>query len=367
MMRRVRQSVSCPAMRHWTPQLWMLATTASLALTGGAWSQTEQYRLEGDAGWTQETPPEASADDLVITRARQFLADDEPRKALSSLTAWINENQRTGKPQLAEAYRLRGDAQVAVGQEYRALYDYEAVALKFANSDQYPIAIQRELDIGIQYANGRKRKLWGLFRVDDAGELAQEILVRTQERMPGSVLAEQAAIELADYYFRKREMDLATEAYNLYLINFPVGPNREHAMERRIYASIAEFNGPPYDGTSLLNAREQTRVFEREYPAAAKEKQLDQALIDRIDEASAAQMLNTAAWYRQVKDEAAERLTLKRLVNKHPETAAAQTAWLTLEERGWLPPSVMMDDGPPPEADAPPPPPPPMPATEDEP
>lgn len=326
---------------------WLSLATL-LTFGGAAWSQTDEYRLDGESGWKQQGAASASADDEVIVQARRFIADDRPRQALSTLSKWIESNERSGKPQLAEAYRLRGDALVALGQEYRALYDYEVVAMKHAQSDQYPIAIQRELDIGIAYANGKRRKLWGLIRVDDAGEIAQEILVRVQERMPGSVLAEQAAIELADYYFRKREMDLASEAYNLYLINFPAGPNRRHAMERRIYASISEFNGPTYDGTSLLNAREQTRAFAREYPAEAQEKELDQRLVDRIDEASAAQMLDTAAWYRKVGDVAGERLTLTRLVHKHPRTVAAETGLNLLEERGWLKPAD------PPQTDAPP-------------
>ncbi|MBL0922743.1 MAG: outer membrane protein assembly factor BamD [Phycisphaerales bacterium] len=319
-----------------------LALSASLS----AWGQSESRRLDEGSGWRQEAAAPGNEDDAVMAEARRQIADDRARQALSTLTKWIDSNARTGKPQLAEAHRLRGDALVALGQEYRALYDYEVVALKHAQSDQYPIAIQRELDIGIAYANGKKRKLWGLIRVDDAGEIAQEILVRVQERLPGSVLAEQAAIELADYYFRKREMDLASEAYNLYLINFPAGPNRRHAMERRVYASIAEFNGPNYDGTSLLNAREQTRAFAREYPAEAAEKELDQRLVDRIDEASAAQMLSSAMWYRKVGDEAGERLTLRRLVHKHPRTVAADTALTTLDERGWL----RAPEAPPPEA-----------------
>lgn len=315
-----------------------LALAALLSLGGAAWSQTDEYRLDGETGWKQQGAAATGEDDEVIAQSRRQIADDRPRQALSTLSKWIESNERSGKPQLAEAYRLRGDALLALNQEYRALYDYEVVAMKHAQSDQYPIAIQRELDIGIAYANGKRRKLWGLIRVDDAGEIAQEILVRVQERMPGSVLAEQAAIELADYYFRKREMDLASEAYNLYLINFPAGPNRRHAMERRIYASISEFNGPTYDGTSLLNAREQTRAFAREYPAEAQEKELDQRLVDRIDEASAAQMLDTAAWYRTVGDVAGERLTLTRLVHKHPRTVAAETGLNMLEERGWLKP-----------------------------
>ncbi len=315
-----------------------LGCLVALALGAAAIApaQNETLRLTPDDTWRQQSSPSGNEDDAVIERARRALAEDRPQQALTALKSWIDLNKRSSKPQLPEAYRLRGDAQVALGQEFRALYDYEQVCKAFPQSDQYPIAIQRELDIAIEYANGKKRKLWGIFRLDDAGDIAEEIFIRVNERLPGSVLAEQAMIELADYYFRKRDMKFASDAYDLYLINFPDGPNRRHAMERRIYASVAEFNGPRYDATSLLDAREQTRAYAREYPAEARDKELDQTLIDRIDEASAAHMLTAAKWYDKVNDVAGERLTLQRLVHRHPETIAAQTAISILEKKGWL-------------------------------
>ena len=115
---------------------------------------------------------------------------------------------------------IRGDATTANGNEYQALYDYEAVIKGFPATEEYRRAVERELEIGIKYVFGLKRKWFGL-RWSDATDIGEELLVRTQERLPGDELAERAGIELADYYYRTRELRLASEAYEIFLANFP--------------------------------------------------------------------------------------------------------------------------------------------------
>lgn len=330
------------------------ASAAALALllaalgAGGALAQNETYRLTDGDDWADQTQPPADEDEALIRDARRALAEDRPGEARNMLDDWIRTHDRSGSQWLPTAYRLRGDAKRAQGDEFKALYDYESVIRGFPGSDEFVIAIEREVDIAVEYANGKKRKAFGL-RIESGGDTAVEIFIRANERLPGSALAERALVELADYYFRRREMDLASEAYGIYLINFPEGPNRLHAKERQIYASIATFNGPRYDATGLRDAREQVRRFELEYPAVAKREGLDESLLLRMDEAEAAAMLETARWYLRVDDHAAAKLTLTRLLMKFPRTVAADTGLTMLENRGWLPPSAAEPEPPAPE------------------
>lgn len=290
-----------------------------------AGAQPEQYSLTPGGEWKQTAAPEPGTDAAVIASARKAIAEENFEQAEEILDAWLEANERSGKAEVPEAHRLRGDALYAQDYETAALYDYEVVIKKFAGTPDYVTALERELDIAVRYANGWNKRFLGL-RIEDAGDLAVEMLIRIQERLPGSTLAERAAIELADYYFRKRDMQLAAEAYELYVINFPNGPNRLRAMERRIYATIARFKGPRNDAAGLIDAKEQIKTFEMQYPAEAERQGLDTAMVARLDESAAAQMLDTAEWYGRVGDQAGARYTLRRLIAKHPQSTAARKA-----------------------------------------
>lgn len=307
---------------------WVKRFATVLALVcawAAAGAQPEQYSLTPGGEWKQTAAPEPGTDAAVIASARKAIAEENFEEAEEILDAWLEANERSKKPEVPEAFRLRGDALYAQEYETAALYDYEVVIKKFAGTPDYVTALERELDIAVRYANGWPKRFLGL-RIDDAGDLAVEMLIRIQERLPGSTLAERAGIELADYYFRERDMQLAAEAYELYVINFPNGPNRLRAMERRIYATIARFKGPRNDAAGLIDAKEQIKTFEMQYPAEAEKQGLDTAMIARLDESAAAQMLDTAEWYGRVGDMAGARYTLRRLIAKHPQSTAARKA-----------------------------------------
>ncbi|VAX42472.1 hypothetical protein MNBD_PLANCTO03-1232 [hydrothermal vent metagenome] len=310
-----------------------LGVVALLACSTHA--QQTTYELDSEEGvWVEAAAPEPGTDAWTIAEARRALAADNPAKAASLLTDWLQINERTDNPWLAEAYMLRGDAYVAQGKEYKALYDYETVAKDFVGSEAFLPTLERELRVGRMYLNGLKRKfLW--FRFEDASSIGIELLMRIQERAPGSQLAESAAIELADYFYRIRDLDLAAEMYSIFLVNYPRSEHRMHAMLRQIYANVARFKGPKYDSSSLVEAQELIRQFAGEYPEQAERLGITDALVARLDESAAAQMLASAEWYLRRKDPVSARFTLRRLLIRHAGTVAAAHGREILKERGW--------------------------------
>lgn len=313
-----------------------LLVMAALVATGAdAPAQQTEYKLDDSGAWKKTRAPQPGTDEATIGEARRLLAQNEPEEAESLLEGWIDRNESSRSEWLPEAYLLLGDAKLAQSYEYEAIFEYEIVARRFPGSEQFKTAVARELDIAIEYAHGLKRRFLGI-RFVDAGDDAVELLIRVQERMPGSALAEKAGIELADYYFRNRDMGLAAEAYDLYIANYPGGPHRMEAMVRRILANIALFKGPEYDASSLTDAMEQVKAFMREYPAEAERRNMNQSLIERMEESQAAQVLTTAEWYLVKDDLPSARYQLERLLRRHPRTAAASRALQMLVERGWL-------------------------------
>ena len=145
-------------------------------------------------------------------------------------------------PLLPEAYLLRGDSLKARRSYYKALFEYEFVAVSFTGSEAFVRALEREFEIAQLFAAGTKRKLWGM-RIVDASNEAEELLIRIQERLPGSRLAEDAGMALGDFYFSRRKMDLAAEMYSLFIQNFPRSRRIAKARKRLIYAYLASFKG----------------------------------------------------------------------------------------------------------------------------
>ncbi len=308
-------------MAHCT--IWVLA----FAVGGTAVGQ-DKYEFTATDEWEMVESADPATPEGQLVAARKALAAGENARAGSLATAWIERHPQ--HPLLPEAYLLRGDSLRARGDYYKALFDYEFITRAFPASETFITAVQRELEIGVRYARGEKRKWLGM-RIVDAGEVAEELLIRVQERMPASRLAEEAAIELADYYFRKRQMRLSVEMYSIFLENHPGSDQVSKARRRLIYSELATFKGPPFDASGLHEARARLREFIALEPAAA-ERIGAEALLTRIDESDAQKLLVTGRWYLTTGDPIAAELSIRRLVTLYPRTVATVEA-LRLMER----------------------------------
>jgi tetratricopeptide (TPR) repeat protein len=328
----------------------LLAFAALLLLSAAATAQTTSFQIDDQGNWVAQRPDRPpTPDEAVMLHARQLLADNKPAQAKSILTDWIEKNAVTTNPFLPQAYLLRGDAITADGNEFKALYDYETLIKGFPESEEYNRALERELEIGIKYCYGLKR-IWLGIRWSDSTEYGTELLTRVAERSPGSHLAERAMIELADYYYRDRDLKAAAEAYEVFLANFPKSPYAQKARERRISSNIARFKGPNYDASGLAEARILIEQYAATDPAGAQRAGLSDAMVARLDESSAAQILEKARWYLRRNDLVSARATLQRLVVQHPQTVSGNTAVAMLRERGWEMPAPTVAEPPRPAA-----------------
>ena len=176
------------------------------------------FKLGPDDEWKHEATPAMGSPAASLSRARVLLAEGRFDRALNMANRWMKRFPTS--PLLPEAYLLRGDALVGIGDEYESLYDYEFLTRKYPGSEVFSLALEREYEIAVKYANGLRRKILG-FRLIDATDEAEELLIRIQERLPGSGLAEKAGLELAAMYFRNRRMTLAAEAYAIFIERYP--------------------------------------------------------------------------------------------------------------------------------------------------
>jgi outer membrane protein assembly factor BamD (BamD/ComL family) len=298
-------------------------------------AQSSEFTLEDSGDWAQTAAPEPGTDAAVMADAARFLAQGKPGKAKDMLSNWLEKNKRTRNEYIAQAYYLRGVARLDQDREYKALFDFEAVIRDYPSSPYFLKAVEQEYYIGIDYINGlRRRMLW--FRYENARPTGEELLIRTQERAPGSKLAEKAALALADHYYGRRELPLAAEMYSIFRENYPKSEHVREAMLREIEANIARFKGPRYDGSGLLDAKLLIEQYQAQFPGESIRSGITDGLNAWIDESAAQQVLDTARWYLKVDDDTSARFILARLIRRHPATDAADEAIGIMLKEGWL-------------------------------
>lgn len=292
----------------------ILLSTTSPPLLG-----QDQYILSAQDKWenTKETDPTTPQGQLAV--ARRTLAEGDFERAEHLASIWIEHNK--ADPLIPDAYLIRADALKSQESYYEALFDYEFVARGFPGSEAFVAALQREFEIARIFARGEKRKLWGM-RILDASDEAEELLIRVQERLPGSRLAEQAAMELADFYYSRRQMALAVDMYSIFIENYPDSRWLTKARVRLIGAHLATFKGPEFDISGLREARAKLTELQAIEPATAREIGAE-GIINRIDESNASKLLHNAQWYWKVNDPIAAEITIRRLIKKYPRSQSA--------------------------------------------
>ena len=309
----------------------LLLLTLPLAPVAGA--QYREFTLTDDGQWEQTGAP-TDTDEIYLAEAARLINDGEPKQARRMLNDWIRLNNFSDNRWLPTALRLRGEARTAAGDEWKALYDFEEVAIAFPESPEYVTVIEREFDIASEYLRGKKRKLFGL-RILGAQSTGVEIMIRVVERLPQTTLAEKAFVELAEYFRRKRDLVSAALVGQKFEEHFATSALSRGMLLLRIETNWARFKGPRYNGAALVETRALAERYLEEYPTDENRADIE-AILVRVDNSAGEHMLQKARWYLKRGDSTSARFTLRRLLRRHPETAAAAEAIDTMQQRGWL-------------------------------
>jgi outer membrane protein assembly factor BamD (BamD/ComL family) len=306
----------------------LLASLLSAVIAMPAVAQQE-FKLDDADRWREVNPPEPGSPGAVIRMARLALAKGEPKRALALMDAWLERFPTD--PLRPEALLARADAKLALKEEYDALFDLEDIARRHPYSSSFIPALEREFEIAMMYAGGLKRKFWGTFRWVDTSDDAQELLIRIQERLPGSALAEKAGIALADFYYDRRDMQLAADAYDLFVQNYPRSLLADKARLRLIASYCSGYKGPEFDAKGLNEASGKLRELQALEPQLAKQVGAE-AILLRIYESEADKRLTTANWYWQTNDPISAEREIRALVKKYPRSIAAIQALRAVDQ-----------------------------------
>ena len=299
-----------------------LLPALALLCAGAAHAQAQRYELDALDRWKKVADADPTSEEAQLLAARRALAEGEHARAERLATAFLDRYPLSRYR--ADALLVRGDA-IRVDDEYEALFEYEEICRRYPGSEVFVPALEREYSIACEYAAGLERRFFGTVRIVDARADAEELLIRVQERLPGSELAEKACMSLCDFYFDRREMMMAAEAYRIFIENYPRSPQANKARLRLIFSFLAGFKGPEYDASGLLEARAKLQSLQSLQPSLAQQVGAESILF-RIEESEAAKFLTTARWYLEVGDPISAELFIRRLVQRHPKSIATLEA-----------------------------------------
>jgi len=303
-----------------------LLVAAAIVLSASSLVAQQRFELT-EGRWIAKEPPDPNSAEGRLEAIRKLIAEGRGKDAQKLATVWIDDNPN--HPLLVEAYLLRGDALVTQEQYWKSLYDYESVIRLYPGSEQYHVVLEREFEIARLYVNGLNRHFLGM-QILSAKSDGEELLIRCQERAPGSEVGERASLTLADHFFNEGDMYQASEAYDLFLLNYPYSDQREWALLRLIVANLARFKGEEFDPTGLLEARQRLQDYFTQYPAAAELNEA-QGWIFRIEESLALEDYAVARWYEKRGERISAIYLYRRVIEQHPGTGASQQAIDRLE------------------------------------
>ena len=285
----------------------------------------ETYRLD-DGKLQSDSQYDPATPEGKYQAIRKAYAADKYGKTIKLADKWLKKNENHSFDM--DVRMIRGHAQMAKKNYYKALYDYEYVARVYTASEQFWTALSREFEIAEIYTSGVKRKLMGMRLLAAFGE-SEEIYIRIQERAPGSDLGERANIALGNQYYDRKEYLSAIDAYEMFLLNYPRSVNSQQVMLRLIRANLARFKNVQYDSTCLIDAIQRIRQYQRMYPQSAQE--LDMAgLSKKAVESLAGKALLDAKWYTYRNEKVSAVYLFERVITDYPNTAASEQAAVLL-------------------------------------
>jgi outer membrane protein assembly factor BamD len=306
----------------------LIVVAAVLALAAPLGAAPPGWELR-NGSWVPIVQPDSSTPDGQVAQMIKDLDANDTKKVIADAKQWIKANKKN--PLMPQVLLLQGDAEVARGNKYKALYPYEDLLNNYPTTDLYIPTLQREFTIAQAFLQGYKRKFLGM-RILPVEDDAVELLDRIQDRQRGSPLAERAGILVADYFYNQGKFKEAVDAYNDFLRRYPYSQYVRKAEIRRAESSLGNFRGVLFDFTPLYDARERLAAIAQAYPQTSEELQV-RAIDDRIYQLEGAKELEIARYYWRAGRKHAAAYYYRRVIANWPDTLHAQAAKAELARR----------------------------------
>jgi len=320
--------------------LCILAGATSRPAGAGADTQTWEFR---EGRWLEAPRPTTvpTIDEPALDQAERLLSQSNPKAAKKILLQWEKLNKKS--PLRDRCIFLLSQVFFDQDNRIKSFFYCDELMDEYPESRLFQAALQRQFQIASDYLNGYKDRFLGL-RVLDMGSEAVQMMWRIQQRSPGSPLAEKGLRATADYYYYDSDYELAEDAYNAYIQNYPNSDQIPLVKLHAAFSSLAQFRGVKFDASNLIDARAQLVVIQKEYPELAAEENV-QTVIDQIDSAFAKKLLDRGDFYQRTHERRGAVYEYRFLAQTYPLSPEAESARTNLQG---MPPEALAEAPPPP-------------------
>ncbi len=223
-----------------------------------------------------------------------------------------------------DLYYLKAEALYQMEELSKSQKSFEKLVKEFPHTQHLHEVTKRQLTMARAFLGNFRTKLFGLplYRTPGRGI---KILESIFERDPYGSFADDAQVEMANYYFHKHNYLEAGERYKLVYVNYPRSELREPAAFRWTQSIFLEGQGPAYDSTYLTESRHAFEAFLAEFPGSKFASSARQAL-EKIVGLQAEVYFDAGRFYERQRKLEAARLYYRLTASRFPETERAKQA-----------------------------------------
>jgi outer membrane assembly lipoprotein YfiO len=231
-------------------------TPAALA----AWVWSPQTGWVGPRGAVKDSPEEQLAFAVSLFEHKEY---KRARREFKKLLRAYKESREA-----AEAQYYLGRCAEETGDDYKAFLEYRKTIQTYPSTTRFDEILERELQLGNAFLEGKKRKLLGAAAVLPARDKAAEIFQAIVDDGPFSGYGPTAQYQLGLTHLALQDYEQAVSAFEQVITRYPASPLVDDARFQIAQASLKGVFRPGYDQSPTDQAVRELETFVREYTAS---------------------------------------------------------------------------------------------------
>lgn len=232
----------------------------------------------------------------------------------------------------AEGVYYSGLCWEAKGDPAKAADAYQKLIDHYPYSDRIKDAIKREFDIADQFAGGGKIKILGVPALPGQ-EKAIELYKHIIKNAPFGTFGDQAQFNMAEVLKAQGEYEEAQKAYQQVVDEYPNSELVSKARYQIAATSMLASKKAQYNEQYADRAIEEFQGFKANFPADRQAAEAEES-IKALRNKKALTSLETGEFYERQKKFGSAKVYYQEVIQKYPDTAAAEQAKKKLEGLG---------------------------------
>ena len=181
------------------------------------------------------------------------------------------------------------------------------------------------------------RRLDGGLPILDVSGYALKALEHVRHNDPGGELADDAAIQIAEYYIRQHDYETPAKYYDQFIDEYKKSPLLQKVQHAAIDARLKGYLGPEYDSSGLEKARELVKKTLENFPEQQASYEGLYHTLDVINNADAEKTFITASYYKRIHKVASAEFYFGKIPQRWPGSPWAVKAKVELAQLAKMP------------------------------